>query len=45
MHRRSLTREEFEHALASAGLEDVEINETHAVHEQASSAIIRASKP
>ena len=41
----ALTRDEFERTLADAGLEDVEINETHAVHEFASSAIIRARKP
>jgi len=41
----ALTREEFEQALAAAGLEDIEINETHRVHEHASSAIIRARKP
>jgi ubiquinone/menaquinone biosynthesis C-methylase UbiE len=41
----ALTRDEFEHALAEAGLEDIEINETHRVHEHASSAIIRARKP
>jgi ubiquinone/menaquinone biosynthesis C-methylase UbiE len=41
----ALTRREFEQALAAAGLVDVEINETHRVHEHASSAIIRARKP
>jgi arsenite methyltransferase len=41
----ALTRDEFEHALAAAGLEEIEINETHRVHEHASSAIIRARKP
>jgi arsenite methyltransferase len=41
----ALTREEFELALAAAGLEDIDINETHRVHEHASSAIIRARKP
>jgi arsenite methyltransferase len=41
----ALTRHEFEEALAAAGLVDVEINETHRVHEHASSAIIRARKP
>ena len=41
----ALTREEFEEALAAAGLEGIEINETHRVHEHASSAIIRARKP
>ena len=41
----ALTREEFEGALSDAGLTDVEINETHRVHEHASSAIVRARKP
>jgi arsenite methyltransferase len=41
----ALTRPEFEHALAHAGLVDIEINETHRVHEHAGSAIIRARKP
>jgi len=41
----ALTRDEFEHALTDAGLTDVEIRETHRVHEHASSAIIRARKP
>ena len=41
----ALTRDEFEHALADAGLTDVEIRETHRVHEHASSAIVRARKP
>jgi arsenite methyltransferase len=41
----ALTRNEFEQALAAAGLVEIEINETHRVHEHASSAIIRARKP
>jgi SAM-dependent methyltransferase len=41
----ALTREEFEHALTDAGLTEVEINQTHRVHEHASSAIVRARKP
>jgi hypothetical protein len=41
----ALTREEFEGALLAAGLVDVEIRETHRVHEHAGSAIIRARKP
>jgi SAM-dependent methyltransferase len=41
----ALTRAEFDHALAGAGLEEVEIVETHRVHEHASSAIVRARKP
>jgi arsenite methyltransferase len=41
----ALTRREFESALAIAGLVDVEINQTHRVHERAASAIVRARKP
>jgi arsenite methyltransferase len=41
----ALTRAEFEQALADAGLHDVEIRETHRVHERAAAAIIRAQKP
>ena len=41
----ALTRAEFERALADAGLVDVEISETHRVHEHAASAIIRACRP
>jgi ubiquinone/menaquinone biosynthesis C-methylase UbiE len=41
----ALTRGEFEEALARAGLKDVEIRETHRVHEHAGAAIIRAAKP
>jgi arsenite methyltransferase len=41
----ALTRDEFERALATAGLVEIEIDETHRVHEHASSAIIRARKP
>ena len=41
----ALTRREFERALAGAGLVDIEIRETHRVHEHAASAIIRARKP
>jgi arsenite methyltransferase len=41
----ALTREEFEHALVAAGLEEIEIAETHRVHEHATSAIVRARKP
>ena len=41
----ALTRREFERALADAGLVDVEITETHRVHDSAGSAIIRARKP
>jgi arsenite methyltransferase len=41
----ALTEEEFRGALARAGLTDIEITETHRVHAQASSAIVRARKP
>ena len=40
----ALTHREFTQALAAAGLVDVEIRETHRVHPQAASAIIRARK-
>jgi arsenite methyltransferase len=41
----ALTRGQFETALADAGLVDLEINETHRVHEHAGAAIVRACKP
>jgi len=41
----ALTRAEFDRALREAGLRDVEIRDTHRVHEHAASAIIRARKP
>ncbi|MDX6682433.1 MAG: arsenite methyltransferase [Solirubrobacteraceae bacterium] len=41
----ALTREQFERALADAGLVDVEIRETHRVHAHAAAAIVRARKP
>ncbi len=41
----ALTRAEFERALADAGLVDIEIRETHRVHEHACSAIVRARTP
>jgi ubiquinone/menaquinone biosynthesis C-methylase UbiE len=41
----ALTEAEFRAALARAGLRDVEIRETHRVHEHAAAAIIRATKP
>ncbi|MGH2715782.1 MAG: arsenite methyltransferase [Thermoleophilaceae bacterium] len=40
----ALTREQFERALTDAGLTDVEVRETHRVHEHASSAVVRARK-
>ena len=41
----ALTREQFVDVLSRAGLVDVEIRETHRVHEHAGAAIIRATKP
>jgi SAM-dependent methyltransferase len=41
----ALTREQFEQALGAAGLTEIEVRETHRVHEHASAAIIRATKP
>jgi SAM-dependent methyltransferase len=41
----ALTADEFESALESAGFEQIEIRETHRVHEHAAAAIIRARKP
>jgi arsenite methyltransferase len=41
----ALTRGQFEAMLADEGLVDIEVRETHRVHEHASSAIVRARKP
>jgi SAM-dependent methyltransferase len=41
----ALTAQEFRSGLEAAGFTDVEIRETHRVHEHASSAIIRARMP
>ena len=41
----ALTEEEFRDGLTAAGFVDVEIRDTHRVHEFASSAVIRARKP
>jgi ubiquinone/menaquinone biosynthesis C-methylase UbiE len=41
----ALTEGEFRSALASAGSEEIEIHETHRVHEHAAAAIIRARRP
>jgi arsenite methyltransferase len=41
----ALTEHEFRSALSAAGLTDVEIRETHRVHDRAASAIVRARKP
>jgi ubiquinone/menaquinone biosynthesis C-methylase UbiE len=40
----ALTEGEFRHALRSAGFEQIEVRETHRVHEHAAAAIIRAHK-
>ncbi len=41
----ALTNREFTQELTDAGLADIEIHETHRVHAQAASAIVRARKP
>ncbi|MEA2276071.1 MAG: arsenite methyltransferase [Solirubrobacteraceae bacterium] len=41
----ALTEDQFREALTAAGLTDIDIRETHRVHEQATSAIVRARKP
>ena len=41
----ALTRDDYTRYLAEAGLTDIEIVETHRVHEHAASAIVRARKP
>ena len=41
----ALTEAEFRSALGAAGLVDVEIRETHRVHEHAAAVIIRARRP
>jgi arsenite methyltransferase len=41
----ALTEAEFRAALHEAGLEDIEVRETHRVHEHAAAAIVRARKP
>ena len=41
----ALTEDEFRSALTSAGFDEIEITETHRVHEHAAAAIIRARKP
>jgi arsenite methyltransferase len=41
----ALTEEEFRSELEAAGFEEVELRETHRVHDQAGSAIIRARVP
>ena len=41
----ALTRREFEAALLDVGFTEIEITETHRVHEHAASATVRARKP
>jgi L-amino acid N-acyltransferase YncA/2-polyprenyl-3-methyl-5-hydroxy-6-metoxy-1,4-benzoquinol methylase len=41
----ALTRAQYEHALAGAGLHEVQIADTHRVHEHAAAATVRARKP
>src|SRR5207302_3963176 len=41
----ALTESEFRQALEGAGFEEIEIRETHRVHQHAAAAIIRARKP
>jgi len=41
----ALTRDDYTRLLVGAGLVDVEIRESHRVHEHASSVIVRAGKP
>ncbi|MDQ8044538.1 MAG: arsenite methyltransferase [Patulibacter sp.] len=41
----ALTDREFREQLAAAGFTDIEVQETHRVHAQAASAIVRATKP
>jgi ubiquinone/menaquinone biosynthesis C-methylase UbiE len=40
----ALTEEDFRDQLEAAGFEDIEVHETHRVHDQAGSAIIRARR-
>ena len=41
----ALTEDDFRRELTTAGFEAIEIEETHRVHEQAGSAIVRARRP
>jgi arsenite methyltransferase len=41
----ALTEDEFRRELEAAGFEDIELRETHRVHDQAGSAIVRARMP
>ena len=40
-----MTRDDFESSLTDAGFENVRIEETHRVHDQAASAIVKATMP
>jgi SAM-dependent methyltransferase len=41
----ALTEDEFRRMLSDAGFTEIDIRETHRVHEHAGSAIVRAHKP
>jgi hypothetical protein len=41
----ALTEHDFRRQLADAGFTEIEVRETHRVHERAGSAIVRARKP
>ena len=41
----ALTQEQFRAELEAAGIAEVEVTETHRVHDQAGSAIVRATRP
>ena len=41
----ALTRDEYQRGLETSGFAEIEIGETHRVHEQAGSAVVRARKP
>ncbi len=41
----ALTQSEFQGTLEAAGFEGIELRETHRVHDQAGSAIVRARMP
>jgi hypothetical protein len=41
----ALTEADFTSVLRDAGFDDIEVRETHRVHEHAAAAIIRARKP
>jgi hypothetical protein len=41
----ALSEEDFRDGLEAAGFEQIEVRETHRVHEHAGSAVIRATKP